>query len=140
MNSVFNEDMDIGEISVPVKTSRGYAIARLELIDPEGISLLEDVRPDIVAKVKKEQQDIVSLFIPRGTDRFERPVKIIFNWYEPNRKRDIDNISFAKKFILDALVAHHILLDDSQKYVIKLEDNVFVDRRNPRIEVSITEL
>lgn len=92
------------------------------------------------AKVKREQQDIVSVFVPRGTKMFHAPVKIIFNWFEPNRKRDIDNVSFAKKFILDCLVTMNVLIDDSQKYVVKLEDNVFVDRKNPRIEVEIIEL
>lgn len=43
--------------------------------------------------------------------------KIGFTWVEPDRRRDIDNISAGKKYILDALVALGVLPDDSWKHV-----------------------
>lgn len=39
-------------------------------------------------------------------------VKIVFRWIEPNRRRDKDNISFAKKFILDSLQEVGIIKND----------------------------
>lgn len=65
------------------------------------------------------------------------PVKLHITWYEPNNKRDIDNITFGVKFILDSLVKCQILKDDSQKYVTGIEHEVKTDKTNPRIEVEI---
>ena len=68
------------------------------------------------------------------------PVELQIAWYEPDRRRDVDNIQFAVKFIQDALVEAGILEKDSQKYVSKLSHEVKVDRKNPRIEVTIKEM
>lgn len=67
------------------------------------------------------------------------PVKLKIAWYEPNVKRDIDNITFSSKFILDELVKSEIMCDDSQKYVSEIQHSVKVDKDNPRIEVEIIE-
>lgn len=67
------------------------------------------------------------------------PVKLKITWYEPNKRRDIDNITFATKFIQDALVNEGILINDSQKYIDGLEHHVLCDKVNPRIEVEILE-
>ena len=50
------------------------------------------------------------------------PVEIAFHWVETDKRRDLDNIAFAKKFILDAMVTQGIIPDDSQKYVVGLSD------------------
>ncbi|WP_407453518.1 RusA family crossover junction endodeoxyribonuclease [Methanobrevibacter sp.] len=68
------------------------------------------------------------------------PVTLKITWYEPNKRRDIDNITFATKFIQDALVEMGMLEDDSQKYINGLEHQVLVDKENPRIEVKIKEV
>lgn len=67
------------------------------------------------------------------------PIKLKITWYERNLRRDIDNICFAVKFILDALVKCAIIENDSQKYVNGIEHIVKVDKDNPRIEVEILE-
>jgi len=60
--------------------------------------------------------------------------------YEPNAKRDPDNVwSGAGKVILDALKQSEIITDDSQKYINGIEYSIGVDRLNPRIEVEIQE-
>ena len=65
------------------------------------------------------------------------PISLSIYWYEPNQRRDIDNITFATKFIQDALVRKGIIPDDSQKYICRLKHIVQVDKDNPRIEVII---
>jgi Holliday junction resolvase RusA-like endonuclease len=68
------------------------------------------------------------------------PVKLHFRFYEPNRKRDLDNISgFAHKVIQDALVSCGVLGGDGWKYITGYTDEFFVDKQNPRIEVEIEE-
>jgi len=60
-----------------------------------------------------------------------------FVWIEENHKRDLDNIAFAKKFILDALVNAGILADDGWKNVTGFTDEFRIDKQMPRIEVYI---
>lgn len=67
------------------------------------------------------------------------PVFIQFTWYEKDRRRDADNIVFAKKFILDELVSCGILENDDIKHVRGFSDTVEVDKNNPRIKVNIIE-
>lgn len=67
------------------------------------------------------------------------PVKLKITWYEENKKRDVDNVVFAVKFIQDALVKAGIIPNDNQKYIDALEHEVTIDRENPRIEVEIIE-
>ena len=71
---------------------------------------------------------------------YER-VDITITWYEPNRRRDIDNITGGgTKFIMDGLVAGGVIKDDSQRYVNSILHNFEVDKENPRIEIEIEEV
>ena len=90
------------------------------------------------AKVKRDNQDKVLAAIeaadlaPYG----EQKVRVTFNWVEPNKRRDPDNIASACKYIFDALVEAKVLNGDSQKYVSwPIVHNGSVDKCNPRIEV-----
>lgn len=65
------------------------------------------------------------------------PVIIHYTWYMENKRKDVDNVSFAKKFINDGLVLAGILVDDSQKYVKGFTDTFFIDKNAPRIEISL---
>lgn len=94
------------------------------------------------AKMKSDNEAIVSLYIRMQLNgvHFPNKVALDFKWYEPNRRRDPDNVCFAHKFILDALVNNGIIKGDSQKYITGLNDDFFVDREFPRIEVTIREV
>ena len=67
------------------------------------------------------------------------PIKLKITWYEPNSRRDVDNVTFATKFIQDTLVKSGVLQDDSQKFINSVEHEVKVDKNNPRIEVELLE-
>ena len=66
-------------------------------------------------------------------------IKINIKCYEKNKRRDVDNITFATTFIQDALVKQGIIIDDSQKYINQLRHDVKVDKEYPRIEVQLIE-
>lgn len=69
------------------------------------------------------------------------PIHIKYSFFEPNRKRDLDNISaFAHKVIQDALVKGGIIDNDGWKQIVGFEDHFDVDKENPRIEVTLTEV
>lgn len=94
------------------------------------------------AKMKKENEVIISACILEQLQGvyFDGVVELSFRWYEKDRKRDLDNIAMAKKFILDALVSNGIIVADGWKGVIGFTDNFFVDKENPRIEVDIKKV
>lgn len=93
------------------------------------------------AKMKAEMQTLCKLAILHSKipKVINYPISIEITWHELNARRDIDNITFATKFILDALVARKIIIDDSQKYVKRIAHEITVDKNNPRIEIEIKE-
>ncbi len=73
--------------------------------------------------------------------RIENPVELEFYWYEPNKRRDHDNVSsFGRKVIQDALVKASVLKDDGWDYIDGFRDVFLLDRTNPRIEIIIKEI
>lgn len=75
----------------------------------------------------------------KALPRFESPVAIDFTWIEENRRRDLDNIAFAKKFILDALVKCGKLKDDNRKCVTAFTDS-FRYEKKAGVIVTIREV
>lgn len=67
-------------------------------------------------------------------------IALIITWYEPDRRRDPDNIMAGQKFILDGLVAAGTIPNDSQKYIQGIVHRFRVDKRNPRVEVEIVDI
>ncbi len=98
--------------------------------------------PQQGANMKKNDQFSVEWFIRaqlRGV-RIHKPVSMRYRWYEPNRKRDLDNVSsYGRKVIQDGLVKTGVIKDDSWKQVIGFSDEFYVDKKQPRIEVEIKE-
>lgn len=72
---------------------------------------------------------------------FHDPVRLLFRWFEPNNRRDIDNVAGACKFIIDALVDCGRIPRDSRKWVCGIaHDFPEPDPKNPRVEVTITPM
>lgn len=94
------------------------------------------------ARMKRDAQATVMWHIKsqlRGVT-IEHPVHLSFTWFEPDRRRDRDNISsFGRKIIQDALVSCGVLYDDGWDYVISYADDFAVDAKKPRIELVIVE-
>lgn len=74
------------------------------------------------ARYKADIEDKIGAYIA-NIPKFNNPIKIKFHWVEGNKRRDLDNIAFAKKFILDALVKHGKLKDDNRKCVTAFTDD-----------------
>ncbi|MEO6326063.1 MAG: hypothetical protein ABIT01_08010 [Thermoanaerobaculia bacterium] len=69
------------------------------------------------------------------------PVVVRITWHEADWRRDFDNITSAKKFILDGLVKSRKLENDSRRFVAGGSDILPPpDKKNPRIEVEIEEV
>lgn len=93
------------------------------------------------ARMKRQVQHKIVL-IARSQHRkvhFTAPVMMSYLWVEKDRRRDYDNIAFAKKFVQDAFVQAGILDGDGQKNIVGFSDRFAVDRKNPRVEIDIFE-
>jgi Holliday junction resolvase RusA-like endonuclease len=94
------------------------------------------------ARIKREQEQVVSWSIRQWLNNWKakKPVFVKFTWVEKNKRKDKDNIAFAKKFILDALVKCGTIADDKWDNVVGFSDKFEIDKDNPRVEVEIFEL
>ncbi len=86
----------------------------------------------------KEEHTTQIAWLAKKLPRYEK-VALIITWYEPNARRDPDNIMAGQKFILDGLVAAGAIPNDSQKYIQGIVHRFRVDKRNPRVEVEIID-
>tara|TARA_R110000803_G_scaffold4759_2_gene15907 strand:- start:1667 stop:2038 length:372 start_codon:yes stop_codon:yes gene_type:complete len=73
--------------------------------------------------------------------RINGAVDVVFLHYRPNRRKDPDNVAAgASKCILDGLIKAKILPDDGLKWISSLHHDFEIDKANPRIEVTLTEV
>lgn len=95
----------------------------------------------VAAQMKNQYQGVIMTYIKKclGNWKPKTPVWMHYTWYEKDRRRDKDNISFARKFIQDALVKAGTIPNDGWKEIEGFDDAFFVDAKNPRIEVEIVE-
>lgn len=96
------------------------------------------------AKMKEANENIIKHAALSERDilqaKFSGKVHITYKWYEQNKRRDPDNIAFAKKFIQDALVDIGVLEGDGWRHIAGFTDEFYIDREKPRIEVVISEV
>lgn len=76
----------------------------------------------LAAKKKTEIEEEIGLHLTK-MPKWSKPIKIHFRWIEGTKRRDLDNIAFAKKFILDAMVKYGKLRDDNRKNVYAFIDS-----------------
>lgn len=72
--------------------------------------------------------------------RFDKKVQMNFLWVCKDRRQDPDNICFAKKFILDALVKSGVIPNDGWNNIAGFSDSFQIDKEHPRIEIAIREV
>lgn len=65
----------------------------------------------------------------------------LFQWYLPNKRKDPDNVAAGgTKMLLDGIVEAGVLPNDGYKQVKQITHKFYVDKDNPRIEVTIFEV
>ena len=94
--------------------------------------------PFQASKFKKDIEQEIGVYVSR-LPKFAKPIKIHFHWVEGNKRRDLDNISAGKKFILDALVKTGRLKDDNRRCVTAFTDT-FSYGDTTKVILTIEEL
>lgn len=82
------------------------------------------------AKFKADVEEVIGWAIKQAqaagklSSMCEEPCNVYINWHEKTKRRDVDNIQSAQKFILDALQKCGIIKNDSRKYVKQIYHTV----------------
>ncbi len=94
------------------------------------------------AELKKKTQNAIksSLYRQARGVQFDKKVNVKIHFYEPDRRRDEDNVLSGMKFILDALQEMNVIKNDNQRWLHISDNQVFVDPKNPRIEIDLEEI
>ena len=87
---------------------------------------------------KAQYEQEIGLYLMK-MPKWNNPIKINFTWVEGTKKRDLDNVAFAKKFILDAMVKFGKLKDDNRKCVTAFTDT-FVYGETTKVILEIVEV
>ncbi len=95
------------------------------------------------AKMKKDWTNIaesastLALGMGDAYDGFY-PASIHITVYEPDNRRDVDNITaFVKKVCLDGMVKAGVIPDDSRRYVKKIINEVHTVKNKEEVGVEI---
>ena len=89
--------------------------------------------------MKQKDQRTIRQYIPKGL-RLEGRGKLFleYTFFEPNTRRDLDNVNgYFHKVFQDALVEAGVIDDDDQKHIRGMADYFEVDKKYPRVEVTI---
>lgn len=89
-------------------------------------------------------ESVISVYIKKAVrdgkiHAIERPCEIYIEWHEKTKRRDVDNIQSAQKFILDALQENGIIKNDSRKYVNQIHHTV-IDDKSDYVVVELREV
>ena len=94
----------------------------------------------VAAKMKKDETERVAWVAKSQLPVFTHPIRLVFVYREKNRKRDKDNIAFAKKFILDGLVMAGRIPNDTWAWIEGWQESFVVEPNDPGITVIINEV
>lgn len=89
----------------------------------KGAQLKEQTETDIIWQIKAARG--------RGlVHPVSGPVVVSFEWHESDKRRDLDNIYSAKKYILDAMQRAGIISNDNRRHVVGLYDSIIDDNQD----------
>lgn len=94
----------------------------------------------IAAKMKLEETNRVAWAAKTQLPVFTKMIRLTIIYREKNRKRDKDNIAFAKKFILDGLKEAGRIPNDGWAWIDGWSEAFVVEPNDPGITVIINEV
>ena len=98
------------------------------------------------ANIKKKETNACIAYLKQAInngfdiDHVEYPLQITFKWYAKDRRKDLDNIAYAKKYIMDAMQKVNLIENDGYKQVQRYTDIYLVDKEKPRVEIEIRSM
>ena len=71
------------------------------------------------AKIKRDTTFYIRMAF-NNHQHIKTPVRIKFTWLVPNKRRDLDNLAFACKYILDGMVKANVIPSDNLVHIVEL--------------------
>lgn len=90
-------------------------------------------------RMKKTVENDIGHFINR-LPVFKKPIKLHLHWIEGNKRRDLDNIMYAVKFINDAMVKAGKIEDDDADHVTAILSSVGYEKGVWKVILEIEEV
>lgn len=95
-----------------------------------GNKMKQQFQRDCAWNIKKKMRNV----------RFDGPISVHITCYEEKCNRDLDNVaSFFFKVFLDAMVQCGTIQNDNIKHVTQLSASAALDKKHPRVVVTIEE-
>lgn len=79
-----------------------------------GNKFKQDIENDICWEIKAQLYGL----------KIKKPVILHITWIEENKRRDVDNVYSAVKYIQDALVQMKVIKNDNSKYVVDVRHKI----------------
>lgn len=61
-------------------------------------------------------------------------------YFKTSRRRDTDNAIGSLKSAYDGIAESGLIVDDDKKHMQRIEPDFFIDKNNPRVELTITRV
>ncbi len=86
----------------------------------------------------KAVADSILMYAQGNVPKFDC-VQVVFKWAEKNKRRDPDNVSAGRKFVLDGMVKAGLIPNDNWRHVHSWDDHFLVYTPKPGVYVSVVE-
>ena len=115
-------------------------IIKTELPDLNKYINAERTNKFIAANMKKKATESVAWEIKQQKCN-KKYVSVFLEivYYCKNRRKDPDNVSYTKKFILDGMQKAGIIPNDGWNNIKGWDETFVIDKENPRIEVTVLD-
>ena len=91
------------------------------------------------AIIKEDETNVARLAFKDEKPAQGLPLELKFIWYCKDQRRNPDNIAFAKKFIIDGMVAAGFIQNDGWKQIASLRDEFHV-AENDFVVVEVSSM
>lgn len=92
------------------------------------------------AKLRKEMKSLVTqqLLLKYRNVKFDSPMKMTFTWLVVDKGRDLDNMSYAKKFCLDSMQDIGMIKNDNLNNITEFTDKFrIVKKSDVGVEIEV---
>ena len=94
--------------------------------------------------MKKKATSLCATYVKKamneGFELEKQPADFEFTWYLKNKRKDKDNVAFAKKYIFDGMVDAGLIENDGWKQIGNWKEKFDVDKEFERVEIKVNEI
>lgn len=95
-----------------------------------GNKFKQDIQESICWEIKAQLREL----------KIDKPIVLHITWTEENKRRDVDNVYSAVKYIQDALVEMKVIQNDGAKNVIDVKHKIeYADKSKVIVELEEIE-